>query len=440
VADTTVTRRWSPSRREFEELLDEVELPRMALIEQTILSPEPIGDIREAVRASLRSVTLPTGTVAIGVGSRGVARVGEIVAALVAELRAAGAEPFIIPAMGSHGASTAEGQAQVLAHLGVDEERCGAPVRATMEVERVGETERGVQVYMDRNAYAADSVIVVNRIKPHTAFRGDIESGCMKMLAIGLGKRRGAAATHAQGFGEIARNFVDVARVVLAQNRLAFGVGILESADREPYKIVAMPPDSIEREEHELLKQAWQSMPRIPFDEIDVLVIDRIGKDVSGDGADPNVMGRYPTPFATGGPTVARMVALDLTPGSEGNANGIGLFDVTTQRLVDKTDLAATYLNSLTSRVTDTVRVPMIAGTDKQAISAAARTCAGVEPPDVRIVRIEDTLHLGRMWVSEPLLALLDQVPGGKVIEGPTEWEFDSGGELSPLGGVLAHN
>ncbi|MDQ3856804.1 MAG: nickel-dependent lactate racemase, partial [Chloroflexota bacterium] len=334
------------------------------------------------------------------------------------------------PAMGSHGASTAEGQAHVLAHLGVSEETVHAPVKATMEAEQVGTTERGVPVYLDRYALTADSVIVVNRIKPHTAFRGPVESGLMKMMANGLGKRRGAAATHAAGFGEISDHILDVARVMLAQGRVAFGLGILETPTQEPYRIVALPPQTLEEEERQLLQQARKSMPSIPFEKLDVLVLDQIGKNISGDGADPNVTGRYPTPYASGGPSVTRMVALDLTEGSEGNANGIGLMDVTTQRLIDKTDLHATYLNALTSRVTDTIRVPMIVGSDRQAISAAARTCAGVEPPDVRIVRIENTLKLDRLWVSEPLLSELDSVPGGRVVDGPMSWPFDRNGDL----------
>ncbi|MBA3424149.1 MAG: DUF2088 domain-containing protein, partial [Rubrobacter sp.] len=235
-----------PVREEIEELLREVELPKVALVEQRVEGPDAIPDIRESVREALKEVDLPTGSVAIGVGSRGVAKIGEVVAALVEALKEAGAEPFIVPAMGSHGASTAEGQAEVLRHLGVSEERMGCPVRATMEAVRIGETPAGAPVYMDRNAYEADSVVVVNRIKPHTAFRGTVESGPTKMLAIGLGKQRGAYSIHSQGWEKIHRTIPDAARVAVESGKVAFGLATIENADEEPSRIVAIPAEKLE--------------------------------------------------------------------------------------------------------------------------------------------------------------------------------------------------
>ncbi len=290
----------NPVYEEIEEILRGVDLPRGALVEQRVETPPSLTDIRGSVREALNSVELPSGSVAIGVGSRGVARIEEVVAALVEVLKEGGAEPFVVPAMGSHGASTAEGQARVLAHLGVSEERVGCPVRATMETVKIGETPAGVAVFMDQNAYEADSVIVVNRVKPHTAFRGTVESGPTKMLAIGLGKQRGAHSIHSAGWEEIHRTIPEAARVAVETGKVAFGLATVENADEEPCKVVAIPAADLEAGEAPLLEEAKRNLARLPFDDMDVLVVDEIGKNVSGDGADPNVTGRYPTTAASG--------------------------------------------------------------------------------------------------------------------------------------------
>src|SRR5215203_5071044 len=381
-----------PVYEEIEELLGNVKPPTGALVEQRVDGPQALGDIRAAVGEALRSVELPTGTVAVGVGSRGVGRISDVVAALVGFLKEAGAEPFVVPAMGSHGASTAEGQAEVLAHLGVSEERVGCPVRATMEAAKLGETPSGVPVYMDANAFEADAVVVVNRIKPHTAFRGTVESGPTKMVA--------------------------------------FGLAILENADEEPYKVAAIPADKLEESEAPLLEEAKRNLMRLPFDDIDVLVIDQIGKNISGDGADPNVTGRYPTSFASGGPKVERMVFLDLTPETGGNANGLGAADVVTERLVSKMDPPATYLNALTSTTPYPVKIPMTMPSDQMAIAAALAMTAGVSPQNARLVRIKNTLKLRQMWVSE---ALFEEVRNGerlRMLEDPRPMDFDEDGSL----------
>src|SRR5215210_4281057 len=394
-----------PVYEEIEELLVGVEPPPVALIEQRADSPPALSDIRAAVGEALRSVEIPTGTIAVGVGSRGVGRISDVVAALVGFLKEAGASPFVVPAMGSHGASTAEGQADVLRHLGVSEERVGCPVRATMEAQKIGETPSGVPVYMDQNAFEADAVVVVNRIKPHTAFRGTVESGPTKMLAIGLGKQKGAHSIHAAGWGRIHETIPQAARVAVKSGRVAFGLAVLENADEEPYKVAAIPADKLEESEAPLLEEAKDNLMRLPFDEIDVLVIDEIGKNISGDGADPNVTGRYPTPYASGGPSVERMVFLDLTPETGGNANGLGAADVVTERLVSKMDRPATYLNALTSTTPYHVKIPMTLPNDRMAIAAALAMTAGISPQNARLVRIRNTLKLRQMWVSEALLA-----------------------------------
>ena len=417
----------NPLYEEIQEVLRPVELPRVALVGQRIDTPPALTNIRDAVREALDAVELPSGSVAIGVGSRGVAGIGEVVVALVEVLKESGAEPFVVPAMGSHGASTAEGQAEVLAHLGMGEERLGCPVRATMETVQTGETPSGVAVYMDRNAYEADSVIVVNRIKPHTAFRGTVESGPTKMLAIGLGKQRGAHSIHSAGWENIHRTIPEAARVAVESGKVAFGLATVENADEDPCKIVAIPAEELEQAEAPLLEEAKRNLARLPFDDIDVLIVDEIGKNISGDGADPNVTGRYPTTAASGGPSVGRMVFLGLTEETGGNANGLGMADVVTERLAGSVDRPATYMNALTSTTPAPVKTPMVMPTDEMAIAAALTMCAGVEPREARLVRIENTLKLGRFWVSEALLHEVEKDERLEILEEHGPMRFDEG-------------
>jgi hypothetical protein len=420
-----------PVYEEIEELLVGIEPPPVALVEQRVDSPPTLSDFRAAVGEALRSVEIPSGSVAVGVGSRGVGKISDVVAALVGFLKEAGAEPFVVPAMGSHGASTAEGQADVLAHLGVNEHRVGCPVRATMEAVEIGETPSGVPVFMDRNAFEADAVVVVNRIKPHTAFRGSVESGPTKMLAIGLGKQKGAHSIHAAGWGKIHETIPEAARVAVGTGKVAFGLAVLENADEEPYRVAAIPAERLEESEAPLLEEAKRKLMRLPFDDMDLLVVDQIGKNISGDGADPNVTGRYPTPFASGGPKVERMVFLDLTPETGGNANGLGAADVVTERLVSKMDRPATYLNALTSTTPFPVKIPMTMPSDRAAIAAALAMTAGVSPPEARLVRIRNTLKLRRMWVSEALLEEVEDNERLSVIEPPRPMDFDADGSLT---------
>ena len=415
----------NPLYEEIHEVLRPVELPRVALVGHRIDTPPALTNIRDGVREALDAVELPSGSVAIGVGSRGVAGIGEVVAALVEALKESGAEPFVVPAMGSHGASTAEGQAEVLAHLRMGEEELGCPVRATMETVRIGETPSGVSVYMDRNAHEADSVIVVNRVKPHTAFRGTVESGPTKMLAIGLGKQRGAHSIHSAGWENIHKTIPEAARVAVDSGKVAFGLATVENADEEPCKIVAIPAGELEEAEAPLLEEAKKNLARLPFDDIDVLIVDEIGKNISGDGADPNVTGRYPTTAASGGPSVGLMVFLGLTEETGGNANGLGMADVVTERLAGSMDRPATYMNALTSTTPAPVKTPMVMPTDEMAISAALTMCAGVEPREARLVRIENTLKLGRIWVSEALLREIENDERLEILEEPQPMRFD---------------
>jgi hypothetical protein len=393
-----------PLRERFERELAVVTLPPMTLVERTPETPPALADIDAAVADALRDVTVPRGSIAIGVGSRGIAHIGRFVAALVREVRARGGDPFIVPAMGSHGASTAQGQVDVLAHLGVTETSAGAPIRATMETVVVATLPNGVPVYVDAIAMTADAIVPINRIKPHTSFRGEYESGVVKMLAVGFGKQDGARAIHSLGWGGMRGNVPGAAAAVIATGKVAFGVAILENANEEPCRVVALPAASMLEREPALLDEAKRNLARLPFDRIDVLVVERVGKNISGGGADPNVTGRYPSEYISGGPTVTRLVYLAFTDEADGNGNGVGLADVVSAELAAKYDPLSTYLNALTTTAAGNARLPMVMPTKELAIKAALRMCPDLAPEDAVIVRIIDTLHLNRMWLSPAAL------------------------------------
>jgi hypothetical protein len=301
-----------------------------------------------------------------------------------------------------------------------------------METVEIGRAADGTPVRMDRLARAADGIVFVARVKPHTAFRGRYESGLAKMIAIGLGKQAGAATCHARGFSHMARMVPMLAEVAIAAAPIRFGLAVLENAHDLPYKIVAVPANRIMADEPALLDEAKAAMPRIPFDQLDVLVLDQIGKDVSGDGADPNITGRYPTPDASGGPSITKHVILDLTEETAGNANGIGTADFTTARAAQKFDFGLTYPNGLTSTVVGPVRLPMVLPSDRLALAAALLTCnaVGREP---RVLRLRNTLHLGEFWVSAALLDDVRADPSQQVLTQPQPMPLDSDGNLLDL-------
>ncbi|MEF2244314.1 MULTISPECIES: lactate racemase domain-containing protein [unclassified Paenibacillus] len=416
-------------------LVEHIPLPKMYRIKQqfdnTTLS-DPIGDLTNLMRSSDSVSTIKAGQkVAVAVGSRGISRINEITKAVISELQRIGAEPFIVPCMGSHGGATAEGQTEVLAHLGIDEERMGCPVRSSMEVVELDRLPNGLPIYCDKIAATeADAIVIINRIKPHTAFRGPIESGLFKMISIGLGKQKGAEACHQLGFKYMAENVPAMAKVMIEKLPISFGVAIVENAYDQICRIEVLGTDAMEAREIELLVEAKSRLPQIMFPELDVLVIDYIGKNISGDGMDPNVTGRYPTPYAHGGPEVNKMVVLDLTPESKGNANGVGTADFTTRRLVDKADWPGTYANGLTSTVCAPTKQATTLADDRDAIKAAVKTCNILDYTTCRLARIRDTLHLGTIEISEALLEEAKKNPKIEIVEGPYEWEFDEEGYL----------
>ncbi|MBE3597798.1 MAG: DUF2088 domain-containing protein [Limnochordaceae bacterium] len=358
---------------------------------------------RELDRSGIAQAVRPGRRIAIAAGSRGIAHLAEIIGAVVEEVRRRGAAPFIVPAMGSHGGATPEGQRRILAELGIDEARTGCPVVSSMEVMTLGHLEDGTPIYFDRAAFESDGVLVVNRVKPHTCFRGPIESGLAKMIAIGLGKHQGATALHAHGFPRFAELIPRAAHLALERAPILGGLAIVENAYQEVAHLEAIPAAAILEREPELLAMARQRMGRLPVDRLDLLIVDEIGKEISGDGMDPNVTGRYAEPTMHGGPHVQKIVVLGLTAKTHGNASGIGMADVTTQQVLDAIDFAATYTNLATSTLLAGGRIPVVMPGPEEAVSLALRTLNGVTPDQARVIRIRNTLELERIWVSEPV-------------------------------------
>ena len=418
----------------IKELLKDVPLPKMVKIRQTFNADE-ILDVSAALSAALvesgqLAQIRPGMNIAIAAGSRGVAQIATLVRTTVAEVKKLGANPFVVPAMGSHGGATGAGQAEVLAHLGITEEYVGCPIVSSMEVVEISRLPNGMPVYIDKNAYQADGIIVINRIKPHTAFRGPNESGLVKMITIGLGKQKGAESCHAYGFKYMHDLIPAMAKEMLQLAPIMFGIATVENAYDHVAKIVVAGAAELIETDRRLLIEAKTAMPRIEFSPIDVLVIDEIGKDVSGDGMDPNITGRYPTPYPTGGPEVSKMVVLDLTEKTGGNANGVGTADFTTKRLVNKTDFQALYANGITSTVVRPNAIPMTLDCDLDAIRAAVKTSNALDLSKIRLVRIKNTLQLGEIMISEAMLPDALSLANVAVCSEPFEMQFDDLGNL----------
>ena len=416
------------------ELLKDIPLPQMVKIRQAFPAPEV-----EDVSATLRQILEQSGQldrvrpgmrIAIAVGSRGVNQIPALVGTTVSELKKRGAEPFVVPAMGSHGGATASGQAEVLAHLGITQETVDCPIVSSMEVVEISRLANGLPVYVDKHAYEADGIVLINRIKPHTAFRGPNESGLAKMIAIGLGKQKGAETCHAYGFKHMAEHVPAMAREAIAKAPILFGIGTVENAYDRVAKIVVTGAADLIETDRQLLVEAKAAMPRICFSPIDVLVIDEIGKDISGDGMDPNITGRYPTPYPTGGPEVSKMVVLDLTEKANGNANGVGTADFTTRRLVEKADLQAMYANGLTSTVVGPTAIPTTLDCDRDAIRAAVKTSNALDLSQIRLVRIKNTLQLNEIMISTALLPEAQALPNVTILSEPFVMQFDEQGNL----------
>jgi Lactate racemase N-terminal domain len=415
-------------------------LPNVVKVRQDFPRPR-VGDVGEALREQcereeVRSRIEPGAEVAITAGSRGISGIDNVLRSLVRILEDAGARPFVIPAMGSHGGATAEGQVEILRSLGVTQESVGAEIRSSMEVVELGETEHGVPVYMDRIASEADGIVIVGRIKQHTDFRSDIESGLIKMASIGLGKHAQALALHAHGVKGIKDYMVEAGSEVFESGKVLFGVAIVENAYEETAIIEAILPERVAEREAQLLTESAKLMPRLPVSNMDVLFVDELGKNFSGTGMDTNVIGRFRI-LGVEEPEIPEtkyLIVSDVSEASHGNALGIGLSDFTTQRLFEKIDYEAMNQNVLTSTFVERAKIPMVLSSDREALEAAIRCNWGVEPEDTRFVRIPNTLHLRYAYLSENLLDEALASGEVEVIEEAAALEFDEDGYFTPFG------
>ena len=415
--------------------------PRLMRVAQHFEAPtvdDIPGTVRDEVaRLELGSQVKPGESIAISVGSRGIANIALIVKSLANELKALGGKPFLVPAMGSHGGGIAENQRGIIESYGVTEEFTGAPIRASMETVEVGRTEEGVPVLFDRLAFEADHVAVVARVKPHTGFNGEIESGLHKMMLIGLGKHKGAALYHQAiihySWDQMVRS---IARTVIEKCGVLLGLGIVENQYDQTALIEALAPGDFLEREKALLVLAKRWMPRLPFENIDLLVVDRIGKDISGAGMDTNVIGRkYNDHRATDSerPRITRIYVRDLTDETHGNASGLGMAEYCHRRAVDRMNREATYINCMTGNAPSGASIPITFDNDQRALTLALGTVGLVEPEQARVVRIHDTLDLREILVSEAYLPEVEARGDLSVVDPLTDLEFDSKGDFLPF-------
>lgn len=411
--------------------------PQMYTVRQVFDAPK-VSNIEETLAAELSSIGLtsrikPGSRIAITAGSRGIANIERILSHLVRTIKELGAQPFLFPAMGSHGGGTADGQREVLQSLQITEETMGAPLLSSMDVVEIGTSRFGFPVLVDRHAAAADGIIVVNRIKPHTEFEGPIESGLMKMMAIGMGKHKGCFEVHKQtvnfGYREV---IPEIGRIILQKLPILFGLGIVENIYDETAIIRAVPAGSMEEKEREMLAEAKRLMARLPFDRIDVLVVDEMGKNISGTGMDTNVIGRimFVGEKEPQRPRITRIAVLDLTAESHGNAVGVGLADYTTQRLYRKTNGAVTATNAVTAMTPEKGRMPIALATDREAVEAALNTIGAVNAEEARLVHIKNTLEIGELEISEALLEETGEKSNLRILETRGPLMFDDHGDI----------
>ena len=418
-----------------------MEFPHMIRVRQTF-DDRTLGNIAEEITAQLENLKLATSvkheqTVAVACSSRGVANYDIIVRAVISFLKQKNLDPFIVPAMGSHGAATAAGQQRVLEHLGIVAEAVGAPIRSSLEVVQIGETEDHIPVYLDKLASEADHIVLINRIKKHTEFEHEFESGLLKMMAIGLGKQEGAATYHeamlSYGYPRV---ILTVARKVMQHTSLLFGLGTVENGYGQTARIGVCPQDKIEDMEKDLFKSAKAYAPSLPFDNADIIVIEEMGKDISGTGFDTKVVGRIGLPLLADepdSPKIKRIVVCDLTDGSEGNAVGVGIADIITQRLLDKIDMDALNINTITGVCPEMGKIPLTMKNDKEAIEIAIKCVGLISKEKLKIMRIKNTSLLSEVDVSEAYEEALSARTDLEVVKGKCAMEFDAAGNLEPF-------
>lgn len=418
------------------DLLKDVYIPRMLYVRQEFdKACIDKNCISQEVKARLDAKGMGTAIkkgadIAITAGSRGISNYKEILKAIVDYVKEKGGNPFLVPTMGSHGGATAEGQLMILESAGITEEYMDCPIKSSMETVQISITPTGVPVFSDKNAQEADGIIVVNRVKPHTCFRGKYESGIMKMMTIGLGKQKGAEFCHHRGFGHMAEMLEMIGHEVRVHSKILFAMAILENAYDETCDLVPLWSDEIESIEPQLLIRARELMPKILIDRADVLIVDEIGKNYSGDGIDPNITGAFCSPHASGGLKTQHVAVLDVSEASHGSTIGMGVASTGTKRLYDKFDPEKTYPNSLTATTPESSKVPMIFRNDKEAIQAAIKMSNDVDEKTLTVIRIPNSLHIDRIMISESLMEVAKRTPGMVIESEPEYMSFDENGNL----------
>ena len=387
------------------------------------------GSIRKAfLHITFKRSVMPGQRVAVAVGSRGIHGLPIIVNTVVSCLRERGLDPFIIPAMGSHGGAKAEGQSALLHDLGVTESTVKAPVVSTMDVASLGRLESGAEVFFSKDALSADHFVVINRVKPHTICHAEVESGLCKMLAVGCGKHEGASGMHRFG---LAASIVPAAKLILRHAPVLCGLAIVENSSEFTHTLKLALPEQFVDVDRDLLVLARSLLPKIPLDDLDILIVDEMGKDISGAGIDPNVIGFWRRESGPKRPNYRTLIVLDITPRSHGNAVGIGMVDLTTERVIEKVDLKASYTNAITTGLWSSVRLPIALENDRAVLNTALAKVA--DPRQVRMARIINTLKLETFWATQPLLGELGTHSGVTVDETPRHLAFDDQGRLLPL-------
>jgi len=386
----------------IDEMLQNIAIPPVCKAKQKFCV-ERLADPARTMTEKLFAKNLPIikgDRIAITCGSRGIDRYAELVKATVDYLYARGAQPLLIPAMGSHGGATAEGQKDILTHYGITEEAMGAPILSSMETVQIATTQRGLPVYIDKNAYEADGIIILNRVKPHTSFRGTYESGLVKMLAIGLAKHKGAEMTHFLRFENMAQNIIDVGNLALENLKIIGGIASIENGYNKIADIFVLNKEEILPQEPHILTKAAALMPRLYLDKLDVLIVEEIGKEISGTGMDTNIIGRFHTRAASGGPDITMLGILSLSEATGGNANGMGLADFCSRRLSDQIDFTTSYINSLTSTAPGSSKLPAVMNNDKQVLQACLKLCGKQRTEDIKLALIKNTKYLDQIYLS----------------------------------------
>ncbi|MGL5312084.1 MAG: lactate racemase domain-containing protein [Peptostreptococcaceae bacterium] len=414
------------------DILDEVKIPKVMKVKQRF-DRTMINDVSKELYNQLMSKEVSSkinkgDRIAITAGSRGISQYKTLMKVIVEFIKESGGEPFIVPSMGSHGGATAKGQEKMLNKLGITEESIGAPIISSMEVVEIGKSQKNLPVYIDKNAYEADGIILLNRVKMHTSFRGKYESGLVKMLAIGLAKRKGADMTHSLRYENMAENIVAVGKVGLENLNIICGVATIENGYDEVAQMFVLNKEEILEKEPQILEESKKLMPKIYLQDIDVLIVKEIGKNISGTGMDTNIIGRFHTECARGGPKTIKLGLLDITDNSNGNGNGIGLADFISKKLYEKLDLEATYLNAITSTEPNSVKLPPVLDNDEYVFKACIKLCGKNNIEDIKMVIIDNTKHLEEIYMSHSAVNSIVEKGSIEVIGELKKVKFDEEG------------